>query len=77
MYTADDARREGDVVLDRRIRAAVQASEGGRNAGYLRVYVEDPWFHRIEQELTLRGFKNIRVPSIILKGDVYFEWEED
>ncbi len=75
MYTANDARREDIDNLDNRIKAAVRSREGGPRGGYLRVYIEDPWFHRIEAELEKRGFTNIQVPDIVLKGgDVYFEW---
>lgn len=77
MYTAKDARQTHNNELDRRIEKAVREMDGGRNAAYLRVYVEDPWCHTIEQELTKRGFKNIHVPDIILKGDVYFEWDDE
>jgi hypothetical protein len=74
MYTSDDARKGNDTELDRRIEAAVKENDGGSNAAYLRVYCDDPWINRIHEELEKRGFKNIRVPSIVLKGDVYFEW---
>lgn len=77
MFTADDARNEHEYELDRRIRRAVQVMDAGRNAAYLRVYVEDPWFNQIREELEKRGFKNVKVPEIVLKGDVYFEWGED
>lgn len=75
MYTADDARRNWCEELDRRIEAAVRESGAGYCAAYLRVYIEDPWKDRIKEELERRGFKNVDVPYIILKGDVYFEWE--
>lgn len=75
-YTAEDARKEADNDLDGRIKAAVRSHDGGPNAAYLRVYIEDPWLHRIEAELTSRGFKNVQVPDIMIKGDVYFEWDE-
>lgn len=71
-YTADDARSGGQGDLDARIKAEVEHSNG--NSGYLRVYIEDPWVHRIQAELEERGFKNVQVPEITLKGDVYFEW---
>lgn len=74
MYTADDARKGDDDDLDRRIKAAVKDRDAGPNAAYLRVYIEDPWCHRIREELEKRGFKNVQVPNITLKGDVYFEW---
>ena len=34
------------------------------------------YIHSIGSELERRGFKNIQVPDIIIKGDVYFEWDE-
>jgi hypothetical protein len=75
MYTADMANSEdGQANLDQRIKWAVQENDAGYKAAYLRIYIEDPWVHQIEYELERRGFKNIRVPSIVLKGDVYFEW---
>lgn len=73
MFTADDARRIDNDDLDRRIKAAVKDSDRPNSAS-LRVYIEDPWVHRIEAELEKRGFKNICVPDICLKGDVHFEW---
>jgi hypothetical protein len=73
MYTADDARRGNHDDLDKRIKAAVK--DGTGNSAYLRVYIEDSFIHTIEEELEKRGFKNIRVPDITLKGDVYFEWD--
>jgi hypothetical protein len=60
--------------LDARIEAAVKDRDAGPSASYIRVYVED-WFCRtIGEELEKRGFKNVKVPDICLKGDVYFEW---
>lgn len=76
MFTADDARRAGQDDLDRRIRAAVHENDGGNNAAYLRVYCDDPWVNEIEYELERRGFINIQVPDIVIKGDVYFEWDK-
>jgi hypothetical protein len=75
-FTAEDARRGDDDDLGERIKRAVKERDGGPSAAYMRVYIEDPWLHRIEQELLDRGFKNVQVPDIILKGDVYFEWGE-
>lgn len=73
MYTAEDARKSDQSDLDQRIAFAVRAR--ARDGGaYLRVYIEDPWCRTIQQELEQRGFKNINVPDICLKGDVYFEW---
>ena len=76
MYTAEMANNEedGQCDLDKRIRAAVKEQDGGYKAAYLRVYIEDPWVHNIEEELERRGFKDINVPDIIIKGDVYFSW---
>lgn len=73
VYTAEDAREETGRDLDEVIRMAVNGSEIP-NAAYMRIYIEDHWCHNIESELESRGFKNIQVPDIILKGDVYFEW---
>ena len=72
-FTADDARRGNYDDLDRRIRAAVR--DGGGNHAYLRVYHDDAFLYSIKEELEARGFINVQVPSITLKGDVYFEWE--
>lgn len=74
MFTADDARRGNQNDLDERIERAVRDGAPG-NSAYLRIYVEDAFCHTIGEELERRGFKNIDVPSIILKGDVYFEWD--
>jgi len=74
MYTAEMANHDGQEDLDNRIRAAVREQDGGYKAAYLRVYIDDPWLYQIEAELERRGFRDIRVPSIILKGDVYFSW---
>lgn len=73
MYTASDARRGNELELDGRIEMAVR--NGGHGHAYLRIYAEDSFRHRIESELTRRGFKNVRVPDFTLKGDVYFEWD--
>lgn len=76
MYTAEKARQGDQRDLDRRIKAAVQDADGGRpNSAYFRAYIEDPW--DIREELERRGFKNVIVPSMTLKGDVYFEWGDD
>lgn len=74
MFTAADIKKDDESELDRRIKAAVKDRDAGPNSTYMRVYIEDPWCHNIENELEKRGFKNIKVPSITLKGDVYFEW---
>lgn len=79
MFTADDARRGNDDELDARIEAAVRDSgynpQTGNKFAYLRIYIEDSFCHTIRYELERRGFTNIDVPSIMLKGDVYFEWD--
>jgi len=73
MFTAEDARQNDHEELDRRIKAAVREAGSARNAT-IRVYIED-WFCRsIGSELERRGFVNVQVPDICLKGDVYFEW---
>lgn len=74
-FTADDARRGNMDELDGRIRAAVQDRGAGPNAAYLRIYAEDSFRFTIASELEDRGFKNIEVPDITIKGDVYFEWD--
>jgi hypothetical protein len=80
-FTAVDARhqssrfsRETGLTLDQTIRNAVNDSTGNRAS--MRVYRSDPWLHRLELELEERGFKNINVPEITIKGDVHFEWDE-
>lgn len=79
MYTADDARegnKERDQAdLDERIEYAVRNNRCG-NGATIRVYIEDSFCRSIGYELERRGFKNVDVPSITLKGDVYFEWDE-
>jgi hypothetical protein len=74
MYTADMARKGNMDELDARIEAAVKDRDAGPNAAYLRVYIEDSFCQTIGEELERRGFKNVQVPDICLKGDVYFEW---
>jgi hypothetical protein len=74
-FTADDARNLANDDLDQRIRQAVSNADAGPNATYMRVYCDDPWLHSLESELRDRGFINIDVPNITIKGDVYFEWE--
>jgi hypothetical protein len=73
MFTADDARRGNQDDLDRRIKNAVKGSSG--KSAYLRIYIEDSFRDTIAHELDRRGFTNIVVPDITLKGDVYFEWD--
>jgi hypothetical protein len=77
MFTADMARKGDQKGLDRRIRDAVRSQDAGYRAAYLRIYIEDPWCGTIQYELERRGFVNIRVPDITLKGDVYFEWTDE
>lgn len=73
MFTAQDANNLVQNDLDERIERAVR--EYSENSGaYLRIYHDDSFFHNIEEELTRRGFKNINVPDICIKGDVWFEW---
>lgn len=74
MFTADHARRGNEDELDGRIEYAVKNNRHG-NGAYIRIYHDDTFRHRIEYELEARGFKNIEVPQITLKGDVYFEWD--
>lgn len=78
MFTANDARRVDESELDRKIEAAVREGEryGARRAS-IRVYIDDPWIHTIKAELEKRGFINVDVPDICLKGDVEFEWSGD
>jgi hypothetical protein len=73
MFTAQDAARGNMDDLDQRIRQAVR--DGSGKSAYLRIYMEDSFAHSIEYELEKRGFKNIQVPSFVLKTDVYFEWD--
>jgi len=75
-FTATDAQHHGHRDLDQCIRDAVADRSYGQGATSMRVYHDDPWLWSLEQELEDRGFKNIRVPSITIKGDVYFEWDE-
>lgn len=75
MFTADDARNTREDDLDRRIEAAVKERDAGpKAAALLRVYIEDSFCCTIKDELERRGFKNVQVPDICIKGDVYFEW---
>lgn len=50
-----------------------------RNGGYgrasIRIYHDDSFRHDIQYELEKRGFKNVDVPHITIKGDVTFEWD--
>lgn len=74
MYTADDARATDRSDLDERIEYAVQNYRQG-NGTYMRIYSDDSFRHDIVSELEARGFKNIHVPSFVIKTDVYFEWD--
>lgn len=77
-FTANDARRGNWDELDGRIRAAVSDcgyADNGNYFAYVRIYHDDAFRYDIASELEARGFVNIDVPSITLKGDVYFEWE--
>jgi len=74
MFTAEDAKNYRQDDLDQRIEDAVRGSSG--NSASIRIYCDDAYWRNIESELERRGFKNIQVPDIILKGDVYFEWDE-
>lgn len=73
-FTADDARRGNADELDGRIAYAVRNNRH-RAGAYIRIYHDDSFRYSIAQELEDRGFKNIDVPDITLKGDVYFEWD--
>ena len=78
MYTADHA--WGQMTpsyddLDLKIKAAVEeAQRWGASFAEMRVNIDDPWFHTIEEELEKRGFHGIEVPQMCLKGDVTFRW---
>lgn len=74
MYTADDANGDWEYELDQRIRSAVREQDAGYKAAYLRIYCEDPFRWTIQEELEKRGFHSVRVPDIVIKGDVYFSW---
>lgn len=73
MYTASNARLQQDD-LDGRIEAAVKDSCGNGNCAHLRIYCSDSFRWTIREELENRGFHNVNVPDIMIKGDVYFEW---
>lgn len=78
MYTANDAREDTssniERVLDERIRSAVEEAKNYGQRASIRVYIDDPFVHSIKEELEKRGFVNVDVPDICLKGDVFFEW---
>lgn len=71
-FTDQTARDLNMQDLDERIERAVRGSSG--TGAHMRVYNDDPWVDRIEQELLDRGFHNVQVPMIVIKGDVWFEW---
>lgn len=77
MFTANDARRVDASALDQKIEAAVREGERYGNRASIRVYIDDPWVHTIKEELEKRGFINVDVPDICLKGDVDFEWRDE
>lgn len=85
MFTADNARslnkvlsEEQSRLLDERIKREVEdAVRSGLTHGHLRVYNDDWFFHSIEYELNQRGFHSVDIPSITLKGDVYFSWADE
>jgi len=74
VYTADDARSKSEDDLDARIRSAVISNAGATRSTHMRVYCDDWFKDTIKEELEKRGFKNVDVPDIVIKGDVYFEW---
>lgn len=78
MYTAEMAKKDAagnDSELDDRIKSAVkEANYRGHRTTSIRVYIEDAFVHNIREELEKRGFTNVDVPYIILKGDVEFSW---
>lgn len=78
MYTADQARihrAEAPNDLDERIQTAVEkANRLGQRTASIRVYIEDAYCADIQNELENRGFTNIDVPDIVVKGDVRFSW---
>lgn len=76
MYTANDARNFDQSDLDERIKRAVEENRKYGQTATIRVYLEDPFIHNIKQELEKRGFTNVQVPHIVLKGDVSFSWED-
>lgn len=75
-FTAHDARMGNDDELDGRIAYAVRNNKQGSSGAYIRIYHDDSFAHRIEQELEARGFKNVVAHSFSIKTDVYFEWDK-
>ena len=73
-FTADMAREGNNGELDARIKDAVR-NPCGYNRASIRIYHDDSFRWSIESDLIDRGFKNIEVPDITIKGDVYFEWD--
>lgn len=77
MFTAEDATKLKTCDLDGRIERAVkEAISHGHKSASIRVYIEDSYVHTIGYELEKRGFTDIYVPNICLKGDVSFSWED-
>ena len=77
MFTATQAKTMSSSDLDERIEKAVkEAISCGHKEASIRVYIEDSYVHTIENELEKRGFTDIYVPNICLKGDVSFSWED-
>lgn len=77
MFTAQNAKSLSCDDLDARIEKAVkEAISCGHKSASIRVYIEDSYVHTIWHELNKRGFTDIHVPDICLKGDVSFSWED-
>lgn len=75
MFTAQNA-KSLSCDLDERIEKAVkEAINCGHKSASIRVYIEDSYVHTVGYELEKRGFTDIYVPNICLKGDVSFSWE--
>lgn len=77
MFTAKDARNISMSYLDERIKDAVINCPKYPNGASMRVYCDDPWLPNLKQELEKRGFINIYIPDIVIKGDVDFYWPEE
>lgn len=73
MYTAVDALIQSNAVLDEKIERAVLDGANTR-CGSIRVYDTDWFCNTVQEELELRGFKNVQVPRFVQTADVYFEW---
>ena len=78
MYTAQLAQEhanQSENELDERLKSAVsEANYRGLRSASIRVYIDDAFCSTIRQELEARGFTDIDVPDICLKGDVRFAW---